>query len=580
MAHEITPNVDLEGGVTCNSLVVPSGSYLEPDGSLNPVEWNDNPSSNVFTQSAVYQSQLDSTDGSTFRVTASSYYWPNEGQTTQFQWTVDKAFSDGATDSNTHWVTANSFSSSNGYGNAWLNYEVLDGPKVLNKYYIASKGNVDGKVGHAPRDWTLQGYESGVGWRTLDTVVDGSITKSNGSYTGYFYNTKQHTQYRLTVTRNNSTGAFGDTTKIAVRAWMMFETPTLDRKIIGDATNVKKVPTITPNAISTNTTDASNFAWVINENDLSSNSADKVPTQSSVKSYVEYTLKTKSIGFRSGGFDPTYTNSIDSFEFASNTTATDHGNLTLGRNYLAGHSSDIQGFSSSGFTGSPTYHRNTIDKFSFSSTSGATDHGDTSVTRSNPSGSSSQYQGFTSGGNNASNVQSVIDKFDFATTGNSVDHGDLVQKRHNVSGHQSNTQGFSSCGVDSGHLSSIEKFDFSTNVTANSHGDDSEPKNGTIGCSSPTQGFIGGGRNGSNTHLSSISVFDFSNNVTATSHGDFTTTVDQASSSSGDTQGFVHGGDRSGLTNIIEKFDYSSNVTATDHGDLSQQVTQSAGHEG
>jgi len=91
-----------------------------------------------------------------------------------------------------------------------------------------------------------------------------------------------------------------------------------------------------------------------------------------------------------------------------------------------------QGFTSGGNSGIMS-HR--IDKFNFTSNSSATDHGDLSVARERAAGQSSNAQGFTSGGNSGS-VSNVIDKFDFTSNVTATDHGNLSASRERAAGQQ------------------------------------------------------------------------------------------------------------------------------------------------
>ena len=70
---------------------------------------------------------------------------------------------------------------------------------------------------------------------------------------------------------------------------------------------------------------------------------------------------------------------IDKFPFSSFTTATDIGNLTVRRAAAAGQSSTVFGYTSGGlYQGSPGPPTNTIDKFPFASDTNASDVGDLS----------------------------------------------------------------------------------------------------------------------------------------------------------------------------------------------------------
>ena len=80
---------------------------------------------------------------------------------------------------------------------------------------------------------------------------------------------------------------------------------------------------------------------------------------------------------------PVITNVIDKFPFATDANATDVGDLTQSREFVAGQSSTQSGYSSGGRT--PTF-LNTIDKFPFATDGNATDVGDLTLAKSNFAG--------------------------------------------------------------------------------------------------------------------------------------------------------------------------------------------------
>jgi len=142
-------------------------------------------------------------------------------------------------------------------------------------------------------------------------------------------------------------------------------------------------------------------------------------------------------GYAAGGYGPVYSNIIDKFPFASDGNATDVGDLTIvglssGRQSPAGQSSTVSGYTSGGHDGyvGPI---NVIEKFPFASDSNATDVGDITVARFSMAGQSSTASGYTSGGYETINI---IDKFPFASDGNATDVGDLTQARWGIAGQQ------------------------------------------------------------------------------------------------------------------------------------------------
>ena len=137
-------------------------------------------------------------------------------------------------------------------------------------------------------------------------------------------------------------------------------------------------------------------------------------------------------GFTSGhssNGSPYYLNNIQRYAFASNTTATDWANTTIASNPYSGQggsSSTTNGYAYFGGTGVSV-----IDKFPFASQTNASDIGDLSVHRwYGTGGHSSTTYGYSSGGWTGNpNVQNVIDKVSFSSDGNASDVGDLTVAR-------------------------------------------------------------------------------------------------------------------------------------------------------
>ena len=144
-------------------------------------------------------------------------------------------------------------------------------------------------------------------------------------------------------------------------------------------------------------------------------------------------------GYVAGGISgisppTTIFNDINKFPFASDTNATDVGDLTQARNSAAGQSSVTHGYSSGGQIPAPNTPPvvNTIEKFPFATNTNATDIGDLTIGRGgfnmNAAGQSSTNSGYTTGGAidfPITTVSNVIDKFPFSSDTNASDVGDL-----------------------------------------------------------------------------------------------------------------------------------------------------------
>ena len=200
-------------------------------------------------------------------------------------------------------------------------------------------------------------------------------------------------------------------------------------------------------------------------------------------------------GFAMGGDGsaaPYYTNVIDRFPFATETNATDWADMTAqnggggGASYISGG----YGYSLGG-NHQPGGSTNVIEKFPFASQTNATDVGDITLGRQGCGGASSETHGFCVGGltvgNNPNNGAPLwsrveIDKHSFASGGNSVDHGDIPVQAgagaNSVAATSSTTHCYFAGGMyfynSSNHSyarEQIAKFAYASNVTASDVGD-------------------------------------------------------------------------------------------------------------
>lgn len=190
-------------------------------------------------------------------------------------------------------------------------------------------------------------------------------------------------------------------------------------------------------------------------------------------------------GYNSGGaISPSFptvnaqVNTIDKFPFATDANASDVGNLTVARYGPAGQSSTENGYSSGGWAGAPATTPviyNVIDKFPFASDTNASDVGNLTIARRTSAGQNSETEGYSSGGDNGppGTFYNIIDKFAFASDGNATDVGDLTSVRIQAAGQSSVNNGYTSGGADPPYtaINIIDKFPFSSNANATDVGD-------------------------------------------------------------------------------------------------------------
>ena len=284
-------------------------------------------------------------------------------------------------------------------------------------------------------------------------------------------------------------------------------------------------------------------------------------------------------GYNAGGLGGTppfsSQNTIDKFPFATNSNATDVGDLTQTRSLCSGQSSSSHGYSCGG-SPVPTVG-NSIDKFPFAADTNASDVGDLTSNLIGSVGQSSLSHGYVSTGSNPS-VGSVntIQKFPFAVDTNTTDVGDTTVVGQQGSGQSSFTSGYTT-GVWDGPDSppslknTIDKFPFATDTNATDVGDITETGRGQAGQSSTVSGYRTSGYKGTplNVRLNTIEKFPFATDSNATDIADLTRLTAFSAGQSSTTSGYTCGGEPPAQNNI-DKFPFATDNNATDVGDLTQ----------
>jgi hypothetical protein len=191
-------------------------------------------------------------------------------------------------------------------------------------------------------------------------------------------------------------------------------------------------------------------------------------------------------GVFAGGNSSSNDNVMDYITIASTGNATDFGNLSDGRGYLAGLSSETRGVFGGGSSS------NVIDYITMASTGNATDFGNLTVARAFPGGVSSDVRGVFAGGATGANIKlNTMDYITIASTGNATDFGDLTAVRSDPPGSvNSVTRGI--FGAISG-WSSINYITIATTGNATNFGSLTQTRYALAGLSSNTRGVFGGG---------------------------------------------------------------------------------------
>ena len=292
----------------------------------------------------------------------------------------------------------------------------------------------------------------------------------------------------------------------------------------------------------------------------------------------------KNSGYTSGGYGTT--NTIDKFPFATNSSATDVGDLTLASYAAAGQSSYVSGYTSGGY--SPLIApitSNIIDKFPFATNANATDVGDLSAPAGSTAGQSSSVSGYTSG--RIAPGSSSIQKFPFATDAGATNIGGLSTSRRQVAGQSTieSGYGYTSGGNEGPTLYAIiDKFPFATDAGATNVGSLTTARYGVAGQSAFVAGYTSGGRTPAPTTSFVIDKFPFATDASATNVGNLSQDRMYGTGQSSPASGYTSGGRSFTPTqiarNTIDKFPFATNASATDVGDLTVTRDQSAGQQG
>lgn len=289
-----------------------------------------------------------------------------------------------------------------------------------------------------------------------------------------------------------------------------------------------------------------------------------------------------SYGYAAGG-NP-FQNVIQKYSFSSDGNATDVGNLLNNRHRSAGESSTTHGYASGGAVPSPppgpTEATNAIEKWPFATDTNASDVGDLTESKQYPIGQSSTANGYATGGFPNLNT---IEKFPFSSDANATDVGDLTVGRNEGGGQSSETDGYFSGGAGSGtSQNTIDKFPFSSDANATDVGNLTEARMRLAGGqSSADNGYTSGGLPAfSEPNTNIIDKFPFSSDANATDVGDLTQARGYSSGTSSSSSGYAAGGFAPPEVNTIDKFPFASDANATDVGDLLLSKTDTSGTQG
>jgi len=359
--------------------------------------------------------------------------------------------------------------------------------------------------------------------------------------------------------------------------------------------SLTKVPlnTITAEKIGTtaNTTSGANVVFLANvapTSDLVSNQVGLLKGNfvDFVASPIQPQVQGTTSGYTSGGLNPANSDVIDKFPFASDSNATDVGNLSLARQRIAGASSASHGYSSGGYV-APTY-RNTIDKFPFAANNNAGDIADLHTAVRGQAGQNSTSDGYVTGGQDQPLYIDNMQKFSLSSDENATDIGELTDARRIGTGNSSTTHGYHAGGLGAGGVPSyhhIDKFPFSTDQSSTDIAELSASvyNMASNGANSDSHGYVAGGYDnnpsGGVGPVNIIQKYSHSTDTNGTDVGDLTSPIFGGTGQSSTSDGYQSGGQAPSMSNRIDKFPFSSDTNATDIADLTQARTGQAGQQ-
>lgn len=210
-------------------------------------------------------------------------------------------------------------------------------------------------------------------------------------------------------------------------------------------------------------------------------------------------------------------NAIQYWTISLNGSASDFGDLTVGRQRCTGCSDGSRGVVGGGYTGGgSTNYINNIDYITISTTGNALDFGDLTTAQSGKAAVSGASRGVFGGGSPTTNGMEYIT---FANTGNATDFGDLNTSPAINAGLSDAIRGVFSGGVAPSRTNVMDYITIATTGNATDFGDMTTARYDHCGCGNSTRGlFAGGSTSGGDTRT--IDYITTSTTGNATDFGD------------------------------------------------------------
>lgn len=247
--------------------------------------------------------------------------------------------------------------------------------------------------------------------------------------------------------------------------------------------------------------------------------------------------------------------------------ATDFGNLTVARYFVAGCSNGSRGVFGGGEQSSGD--NVTIDYVTVASTGNATDFGDLTTQRGSLGSCSDGSRGLFGGG--SSDNSNVIDYITIASEGNATDFGDLV-----TSGSAPSACSDSTRGVFAGHVNRDDMYYVTIQTTGNAalFGDLTGGRRGMGAASSTSRGVFSGGEGtaGLSGRQNIIDYITIQTTGNATDFGDLTVVRYYVAGCSDASRAVFGGGRSSTNLDVLDYITIDTTGNATDFGDLTESM--------
>ena len=267
-------------------------------------------------------------------------------------------------------------------------------------------------------------------------------------------------------------------------------------------------------------------------------------------------------------------NSIERFSTVSDADSVDWADLIYARGYATSNQRSIDYAYSSGGSDPSTAYAG-IDKWPFASQTNATDVGDLTAPGGSNFGCSSESYSYAGKGGGAPR-SNIIEKWSHSTDGNSTDVGDAVRVGSRGYSHSSTTHGYMSGGwggSPAGNVVQIEKFSFSSDGNSADIANLTVGRSGNMSSSSLTHGYATQGYGGTDridktTFASDANATDVGNSRHGSTGGGSSSSLDYGYQSSG------------GLGDYIDKYSHVTDGNSSNIAGVAVARGESGGTHG